>query len=54
MTTDDRDVIWVAQAGREGVPETLVAFDRATRQIWFGRDRGSIGRISVPAKALVP
>lgn len=27
MTTDDRDVIWVAQNGRENVPASLVAFD---------------------------
>lgn len=80
MASDDRDVIWVAQAGRIGAPATLVAFDpsarrfvaevpvgqaapntirhmtfdRATRQIWFGTDQGSIGRISVPPLALVP
>jgi virginiamycin B lyase len=80
MTTDDRDVIWVAQAGSRGVPATLVAFDpgvkrfvavvpvgepdvntirhmtfdRATRQIWFGTDQGTIGRISVPARGMVP
>ncbi|MFL5563304.1 MAG: lyase [Gemmatimonadaceae bacterium] len=80
MTTDDRDVIWVAQAGSRGVPASLVAFDpatgrfvadvpvgdadvntirhmtfdKATRQIWFGTDQGSIGKISIPARALVP
>ena len=80
MTTDDRDVIWVAQAGSAGKPATLVAFDpgtnqfvaevpvgraepntirhmtfdKATRQIWFGTDQGSIGKISVPPRALVP
>jgi virginiamycin B lyase len=27
MATDDRDVIWIAQNGRENVPATLVAFD---------------------------
>ena len=27
MATDDRDVIWVAQNGRENVPATIVAFD---------------------------
>lgn len=32
MTTDDRDVIWVAQAGSRGVPATLVAFDPAAGQ----------------------
>ena len=74
MTTDDRDVIWLAQAGSRGVPASLVAFDpavgrfvadipvgnpdantirhmtfdRATRQIWFGTDQGTIGKISVP------
>ena len=30
MTTDDRDVIWVAQAGQRGAPATLVAFDANT------------------------
>ena len=80
MASDDRDVIWVAQAGRRGAPATLVAFDantsrfiaevpvgtpgpntirhmtfdRATRQIWFGTDQGSIGRVTVPPRALVP
>ena len=80
MTTDDRDVIWIAQAGRQDAPATLVAFDPATsqfvaevpvglpgantirhmtfdkrhRQIWFGTDQGSIGRITVPPRALVP
>jgi virginiamycin B lyase len=80
MTSDDRDMIWVAQAGRDGAPATLVSFDpatnrfvdevpvgdpgpntirhmtfdRARRQIWFGTDQGTIGRISVPARALVP
>lgn len=80
MTTDDSDVIWIAQAGRQDAPATLVAFDPATsqfvaevpvgrpgantirhmtfdkarRQIWFGTDQGSIGRISVPPRALVP
>ena len=80
MASDDRDVIWVAQAGRAGAPATLVGFDantsqfvaevpvgragpntirhmtfdKATRQIWFGTDQGSIGRISVPPRALVP
>ncbi len=34
MAADDRDVIWVAQAGRPNTPATLVAFDpRATRFI---------------------
>jgi virginiamycin B lyase len=80
MATDDRDVIWVAQNGREHVPATIVAFDprakkfvaeipvgtpgpntirhmtfdRATRQLWFGTDQGSIGKISVPPAGLVP
>lgn len=80
MTSDDRDVIWVAQAGRRGAPATLVGFDantsrfiaevpvgdpgpntirhmtfdRTTRQIWFGTDQGSIGRVTVPPRALVP
>ena len=80
MTSDDRDVVWLAQNGRPNVPATLVAFDprakkfvaevpvgrpgpntirhmtfdRATRQIWFGTDQGAIGRITVPAAALVP
>ena len=27
MATDDRDVIWIAQNGREHVPATIVAFD---------------------------
>ncbi|HEX2778244.1 MAG TPA: hypothetical protein VHM30_02020, partial [Gemmatimonadaceae bacterium] len=79
MTTDDRDVVWVAQGGYEKVPATLVAFDtrakkfvaqvpvgrpgpntirhmtfdRASRQIWFGTDQGSIGRVTVPPVALV-
>ena len=74
MTTDDRDVVWVAQGGYEKVPATLVGFDtrakkfisqvpvgtpgpnvirhmtfdRATRQIWFGTDQGSIGRLTIP------
>jgi virginiamycin B lyase len=80
MATDDRDVVWIAQNGREKVPATIVAFDprakkfvaeipvgtpgpntirhmtfdRATRQLWFGTDQGSIGKISVPPAALVP
>ena len=80
MATDDRDVIWIAQNGRENVPATIVAFDprtkkfvaeipvgtpgantirhmtfdRATRQLWFGTDQGTIGKISVPQKSLVP
>lgn len=80
MTTDDRDVIWLAQNGYDGTPATLVAFDPkskkfiaevpvgraapntirhmtfdpATRQIWFGTDQGSIGRIAVPRRELVP
>lgn len=80
MTTDDRNVVWVAQNGYDGVPSTLVAFDPAkkqfvaevpvgraapntirhmtfdpaTRQIWFGTDQGSIGKVSVPPRALVP
>lgn len=80
MTSDDRDMIWVAQAGRDGAPATLVSFDpatsrfveevpvgepgpntirhmtfdRARRQIWFGTDQGTIGRIPVPPRALVP
>jgi virginiamycin B lyase len=80
MTSDDRDVIWVAQAGSRGVPASLVAydpatkgfvatipvgepdantirhmtFDKATRQIWFGTDQGTIGKIAVPAKAMIP
>lgn len=80
MTSDDRDMIWVAQAGRDGAPATLVSFDpatsrfveevpvgepgpntirhmtfdRARRQIWFGTDQGTIGRIPVPRRALVP
>lgn len=82
MTTDDRDVIWVAQGGRPAtppVPATLVAFDpktkkfvaeipvgnpgpntirhmtfdKATRQIWFGTDQGTIGKISVPKVGFV-
>lgn len=80
MTTDDRDIVWVAQNGYDGLPATLVGFDprskkfvaeipvgraapntirhmtfdKATRQIWFGTDQGSIGKISVPRAALVP
>jgi virginiamycin B lyase len=80
MTTDDRDVVWVAQTGGPNAQATLVAFDprarrfvaeipvgrrgnntirhmtfdRASRQIWFGTDQGTIGKISVPAPALVP
>lgn len=80
MTTDDRDVIWLAQNGYDGTPATLVGFDpkskkfiaevpvgrpapntirhmtfdKATRQIWFGTDQGSIGRITVPRVELVP
>jgi len=80
MTTDDRDMIWVAQNGHPGVPATLVAFDpkskkfvaeipvgtpgantirhmtfdKATRQIWFGTDQGSLGRITVPKTSFVP
>jgi hypothetical protein len=30
-----------------------MTFDRATRQIWFGTDQGSIGRVSVPPAPLV-
>lgn len=32
MTTDDRNVIWVAQNGYDGVPSTLVAFDPGKQQ----------------------
>lgn len=32
MTTDDRDVVWVAQNGYEGIPATLVAFDTRAKQ----------------------
>ena len=79
MTTDDRDVIWLAQNGRANAPATLVAFDprtksfgpeipvgqpgnntirhmtfdQATRQIWFGTDQGTIGRIGVPPVAVM-
>ena len=79
MTTDDRDVIWVAQNSRANLSATLVAFDPstksfsaeipvgkpgpntirhmtfdpATRQIWFGTDQGTIGRVQVPPRALV-
>jgi virginiamycin B lyase len=31
MTTDDRDVIWLAQNGRSNAPATLVAFDPRTK-----------------------
>ena len=80
MTTDDRDVIWIAQNGLSNVKATLVGFDsktkrfvaeipigeastntirhmtfdKHTRQIWFGTDQGSIGRIKVPQAGLVP
>jgi virginiamycin B lyase len=80
MTTDDRDVVWLAQGGFPDRAASLVAFDprvkrfvaevpvgrpgyntirhmtfdRATRQIWFGTDQGSIGRITVPPPAPVP
>jgi virginiamycin B lyase len=80
MTTDDRDMIWVAQNGQSSTAASLVAFDprsrkfvatipigepgpntirhmtfdRATRQIWFGTDQGTIGMVSVPRVALVP
>ncbi|NUQ21500.1 MAG: lyase [Gemmatimonadaceae bacterium] len=79
MTSDDRDVVWLAQGGYENVPASLVAFDtharkfvaripvgrpgpntirhmtfdRATRQIWFGTDQGTIGRVIVPPAAPV-
>lgn len=79
MTSDDRDVVWVAQGGYASVPASLVAFDtktrkfiatipvgrpgantirhmtfdRATRQIWFGTDQGTIGRVVVPPAVLV-
>lgn len=79
MTTDDRDVIWLAQGGAITTPATLVAFDprtrsfsaaipvgqpgantirhmtfdRSTRQIWFGTDQGTIGRVSVPQRTLI-
>jgi virginiamycin B lyase len=41
--------------GRPG-PNTIrhMTFDRGTRQIWFGTDQGSIGRIAVPPAGLVP
>lgn len=32
MATDDRDIIWVAQNGREKVPATIVAFDPRARK----------------------
>jgi virginiamycin B lyase len=31
-----------------------MTFDKATRQIWFGTDQGSIGKIAVPRVAFVP
>lgn len=80
MTTDDRNIVWVAQNGYDGIAATLVGFDPkskrfvaevpvgraapntirhmtfdpATRQIWFGTDQGSIGKVSVPPIALIP
>jgi virginiamycin B lyase len=41
--------------GKPG-PNTIrhMTFDRATRQIWFGTDQGSIGKIAVPRAAFVP
>ena len=40
----------------EAAPNTVrhMTFDRHTRQIWFGTDQGSIGRIKVPQGSLVP
>ena len=37
-------------------PNTIrhMTFDKSTRQIWFGTDQGTIGRISVPPRAMVP
>lgn len=32
MTTDDRNVVWVAQNGYDGIPATLVAFDPTSKQ----------------------
>ncbi|MBA3557818.1 MAG: hypothetical protein H0W30_04375 [Gemmatimonadaceae bacterium] len=32
MTSDDRNVVWIAQNGYDGVPATLVAFDPAKQQ----------------------
>lgn len=54
---DPRQKKFVAEVpvGR-AAPNTIrhMTFDPATRQIWFGTDQGSVGRISVPRPALVP
>ena len=44
MSTDDHDMIWVAQNGQPNVPASLVAFD----------PQGALGRIVVPQIAFVP
>ena len=54
---DPRTRTFVAEVpvGR-AAPNTIrhMTFDPRTRQIWFGTDQGSIGRVSVPPPALVP
>jgi virginiamycin B lyase len=54
---DPRAKSFVAEipVGQPG-PNTIrhMTFDRNSRQIWFGTDQGSIGRIVVPPPAVVP
>ena len=54
---DTRARRWAAQVpvGQPG-PNTIrhMTFDHASRQIWFGTDQGSIGRITIPPKPVVP
>lgn len=54
---DPRQKKFVAEipVGEPG-PNTIrhMTFDKPTRRIWFGTDQGTIGRISVPPRGLVP
>ena len=55
VVRDDQDgAVVLHRVGRPG-NNTIrhMTFDPATRQIWFGTDQGTIGRISVPPVALL-
>jgi hypothetical protein len=42
--------------GPAGVPNTVrhMVYDKATRTIWFGSDRGTIGKVVVPKSVARP
>jgi virginiamycin B lyase len=47
--TRTRKFVSQVAVGRPG-PNVIrhMTFDRATRQLWFGTDQGSIGRLTIP------